>query len=336
DDARDSFLVGLAAGVAAMIKPSGLAVLAAFGIAVIFRGRRVVAHAAAAAAGLAIPLAVTLLYLQAADLLLVMPAISRQIAGYAANSAWEPWDFLKPVIVFIILGFPMLIRGVVFRRPRHRQAIGINPPIALFAILWITLEAAGIAAQARMYAYHFLVLAAPAGLLFGLIPRKTRPWPLAAALLIPAFFSGGGGIQVLAHARDALRPSASEDYLAAHTRPGETVWLNGMMRLLIRTDLQPGSRYLMNFLWANDDDAPLKFCNAMLSDFDQRRPKYIVLPTQFDRYIHAQSDHIKELGLRPTRKANFIRAWMELRDYVQKNYRPEAQVEWETVYRRGS
>ncbi len=169
-------------GVAAMVKPSGLAVLAAFGIALIFRRRRILVHAAAAAAGLAIPLAATLAYFHAADLFAILPAISRQIADYAANSPWEPWDLSKPVIVILILGFPMLVRGYIFRRPQHRESIRPDRIIAIFAILWLTLEAAGIVAQRRMYSYHFLVLAAPASLVFGLIPRISRPVPLAAAL----------------------------------------------------------------------------------------------------------------------------------------------------------
>ncbi len=206
--------------------------------------------------------------------------------------------------------------------------------MVIFAMVWLVLEAAGVAAQKRMYAYHFLVLAAPASLLFGLIPRRLRPWPLAAALALPALFSLFGGCQVLADAPNSLKRSASEEYLAVHAQPGDAVWLDGMMRLLVRTDLAPGSRYPMTFLWVNDDEAPLRYCREMLGDFDRRRPKYIVLPTKFDHYVHALSDHIKELGLRPRRKANFIRAWIELRDYVQKNYHAEAPVDWETVYRR--
>jgi len=277
---------------------------------------------------------VTFAYLQAADLFAILPAIWRQIADYAANSPWEPWDLSKPVIVILILGFPMLIRGYVFRRSQHREAFGAKRSIALFAILWLALEAAGIVAQRRMYSYHFLVLAAPASLLFGLIPRNLRPVPLAAALIAPALFSVFGGIQVLADASNSMRPTASEEYLTTHAQPGDAVWLDGMMRLLIWTDLQPGSRYPMTFLWVNDDDAPLRYCNAMLSDFDQRRPKYIVLPTRFDYYIHALSERIKELGLRPRRKANFIHAWLLLQDYVQRNYHAEATADWETIYRR--
>jgi hypothetical protein len=334
DDARDSFVVGLAAGVAAMVKPSGLAILAAFGVALILRRRRILAHAVAAAAGLAIPLAATLAYFHAADLFAILPAISRQIADYAANSPWEPWDLSKPVIVILILGFPMLVRGFIFRRPKHREAVRPDRTIAIFAILWLTLEAAGIVAQRRMYSYHFLVLAAPASLVFGLIPRISRPGSLAAALLVPACFSMYGAIQVLADAPKSLLPTASEDYLAAHAQTGDAVWLDGMMRLLIRTDLQPGSRYPMTFLWVNDDDAPLRYCDAMLSDFDQSRPKFIVLPTKFDTYVVALSQRIKELGLRPRRKANFIHAWHLLHDYVLRNYHAETQADWETIYRR--
>jgi hypothetical protein len=334
DDARDSFLTGLATGVAAMVKPSGLAVLAAFGIAILFSRRRMFVHAVAAAAGLGIPFAATFAYLQAADLLAILPAIWRQIADYAANSPWEPWDLSKPVIVILILGFPMLVRGYIFRRPRHREAIRPDRIIAFFAILWLAFEAAGIVAQRRMYSYHFLVLAAPASLLFGLIPRNSRPVPLAAALIAPALFSIFGGIQVLADAPGSMLPTASEEYLTAHAQPGDAVWLDGMMRLLIWTDLQPGSRYPMTFLWVNDDDAPLRYAHAMVSDFEERRPKYIVLPTKFDHYVRALSERIKELGLRPQRKANFIHAWSLLREYVLNNYHAEANADWETIYRR--
>jgi hypothetical protein len=335
DEAKDAFLVGLAAGVAAMLKPSGLAVLAAFGIAIFFKHRRWLSHFAAATAGFAIPAAATFTYLRAANLLGVVPEIWRQISGYASNSPWEPWDLSKPVVVIVILGFPMLIRSVVFRRREHRVSTRTDWSIALFAIFWILLEAGGIAAQRRMYAYHFLVLAAPASVLFGLIPRKSSSLPLAATLVIPALLSAFAGILVLANAPNSLARSAPEDYLADHAQPGDAVWLDGMMRLLVRTDLQPGSRYPMTFLWVNDDDAPLRYCDAMLADFDRTRPKFIVLPTQFDRYVHAVSDHIKELGLRPNRKANFIAAWMRLREYVQRNYHAEARAGADTIYRRG-
>jgi hypothetical protein len=340
NDWRDSLLVGLAAGVAAMVKPSGLAALGAFSIAMAWQQRRawrrLSIHAAAAAAGLAIPAAVTVVYFRAADLFAALPGIWRQIADYAANSPWEPWDLSKPVIILLIVGFPMLVRGVIFRRPQHHVGGHPGRSILPFALLWMAMECAGIVAQRRMYAYHFLVLAAPASVLFGLIPRRPRVLPMAAALALPAAFSIFGACQVLADAPNSLGREPSEDYLAAHARPGDAVWLDGMMRLLVVTDLQPGSRYPMTFLWVNDDEAPLRYCRAMLEDFDQRRPKYIVIPTDFELYGRKLANRIKELGLRPERKANFIRAWTQLGDYVRKNYRPEARLAWETIYRRGS
>ena len=338
DDPRDSLLAGLAAGTAAMLKPSGLGVLAAFAAATVWQHRRdlgrLLVHAAGAATGLAIPALVALAYLIAADLLREMPTIWRQIARYAADSPWEPWDISKPIIVLVIAGFPMLVRGVVFRRPDHRLANHTNRSVLIFALVWMVLEAAGVAAQRRMYAYHFLVLAAPAALLFGLIPRKSAPLPLAAALALPMLLSAWGSALVLRNAHNPLGRLAASDYLAAHAQENDAVWQDGMPRLLIETNLKPGSRYPMTFLWVNGDDAPLDYCRAMLRDFDRRRPRYVLLPTRIDWYIQAVSTHIKELGLNPRRQTNYVKAWHDLRDYVQKNYSPEAQVGKETVYRR--
>jgi hypothetical protein len=345
DDSRDSFLVGLSAGVAAMLKPSALAVLGAFAVVMLWQYRnrigRLLAHFAAAIAGLLIPAVVSFAYLFSADLLKEMPAIWRQIARYASQSPWEPWDLSKPVIVLVIAGFPMLIRGFIFRRREHRAGSGrtgaeSNHPILIFACLWLILECAGVAMQRRMYAYHFLVLAAPASLLFGLIPRKSSALSLVAALALPMLLSVVGAAFTLKDAHDPLEHLAASDYLSAHAQPTDAVWQDGMMRLLIETDLKPGSRYPMTFLWVNDDNAPLEYCRAMLADFDRRRPKYILLPTKIDWYIDAVSNHIKELNLNPQRKKNFVSAWIELRDYVRKNYRPEAQIGRETIYRRAT
>jgi hypothetical protein len=338
DDTRDSFLAALAAGVAAMVKPSGLAPLAAFVIAIAWQKRRDVlrlfAHALAAAIGLAIPVTASLLYFQAGDLFPVLPTIWKQVSDYASNSPWEPWDLSKPVIIFLIAGFPMIILGFVFRRPRHRINIRSETAILLFAIAWTSLECAGVVAQRRMYAYHFLVLAGPASLLFGLIPRHPRVMPLAAALSGPIIFSLFGAGQVLVEAPKSMGLTASETYFSTHAQPGETIWEDGMMRLLILTDMRPGSRYPMTFLWANTDTAPLEMSGAMLADFDQTRPKYMVIPTNFRPYGLKLANRIKELGLRPERKANFIKAWDALGDYVHANYQPLTQADWETIYVR--
>jgi hypothetical protein len=340
DDPRDSLLVGLAAGTAALLKPSGLGVLAAFAIATIWQHRRkfrrLTIRAAATAAGLAIPALVALAYLIAADLLRELPTIWRQIARYAAESPWEPWDISKPIIVLVIAGFPMLIRGVVFRRPDHRIAGNVNRSILIFAVIWMILECAGVVAQRRMYAYHFLVLAAPAALLFGLIPRKSAVFPLVAALALPMLLSAYGSILLLHDAHNPMEHLAASEYLTAHASANDAVWQDGMQRLLIETNLKPGARYPMTFLWVNGDDTPLEYCGVILSDFNQRRPRYILLPTRIDWYIQAVSTHIKELGLNPKRQANYVKAWHNLRDYVQAHYHPEVQVGKETIFRRSN
>ncbi len=82
DDARDSFVVGLSAGMAALLKPSGLAVLFAFAIAMMLRRRRMdrlMMHGVCALLGLSIPAGAMLIYLADTDLLSRFPEIQRQI-----------------------------------------------------------------------------------------------------------------------------------------------------------------------------------------------------------------------------------------------------------------
>src|SRR5205823_2667992 len=153
-----------------------------------------------------------------------MPSLYRQIRTYAANSAWQWSDISKPLIVLAMLGFPLLVRGWIFRRSEHHEASRANRHVIGFLLIWLALEMAGVVAQGRMYAYHFLVLAAPAALLFGALPRRDRAVPLFLALAPMAIFSIYGGaltIELTYRARSRLEVS---DYLAAHATPGDSVW----------------------------------------------------------------------------------------------------------------
>ena len=70
EDRRDAFAVGLCAGTAAMLKPSGLAVGAAFALAVICAAsswRAVLKLGVASFLGLLLPLIMAVIYLAAAD-----------------------------------------------------------------------------------------------------------------------------------------------------------------------------------------------------------------------------------------------------------------------------
>ena len=60
---------------------------------------RLVAHLGACGLGLLIPAVCVLRYLLASDILGDMPALCRQIARYAANSATDPWDLVKLLVV---------------------------------------------------------------------------------------------------------------------------------------------------------------------------------------------------------------------------------------------
>ena len=108
-----------------------------------------------------------------------MPGLYRQIAQYAASSIWTNEDWLKLPIVLLFIGFPFLVRGWIFRRDRINA--WIDPRMCLFVMLWLALEAAGVVMQRRMYAYHFMLIAPPAALLFGMLARQMRAVSLTAA-----------------------------------------------------------------------------------------------------------------------------------------------------------
>lgn len=338
DDGRDSFLIGLSAGTAMMLKPSSIAVLAAFGLAVLLhwlgRPRRLVKHALFALAGLAIPAAVSFVYFAEADLTKELPAIWRQVASYAAHSRLEWWDIGKWIVVIVIAAFPFLVRGVIFRRKEDSAPV-IYPAAALvFSLTWLMIEVAGVVAQKRMYPYHFFVLTPPVALLFGMLPRTDRLLPLVAALALPLLLSLYGGWCLFDKYNPRTDRLPTSEYFATHAAPGDAVWQDYMMRLLVETDLQPGSRYCTTFLWANDQAAAHYYSQALLRDLATRRPRYIVLPTALDAYIAKICSQLRELELDPIRRANYIQAWGTLRSYVSENYLPEAQVGHETIFRR--
>ncbi len=338
DRAIDTFVVGLCAGTAMLLKPTGVAVAGALAIALAIRHRRnlprLFPHDAAMLGGAAIPLGVLLIYLIGADILRDMPELYRQIARYAAGTVWQTEEWLKLPIVLLMIGFPFVVHGFIGRKHARLE----NPcyfGVWHIVILWLALEAAGIVMQRRMYAYHFLVLAPPAALLFGMIPRKARVESLAAALVPVAMLSiYCGSISFQYSYRGDQTRLAASDYLAAHTRAGDAVWQDEMMRLLIETDLKPGARVPMTFLFANDDEAPLVFSKMIVDDFDRIRPKYVVLQTDLARVVDFQRHHIKELGDVPVRGENFEIGWARIADYVHANYVPEARVGHETMWRR--
>jgi hypothetical protein len=334
---RDAFVVGLAAGCAAMLKPTGVAVLVAFAVAGIVAWRRtpwkLIRHGGAARFGLAIPAVVTLVYLVVTDVWRDMPALYRQISSYAAATPFEWIDVLKPLTVVVIVGFPMLVRGWIGRRDRIETG-DTSRPIVIFLIAWLVFEFIGVLAQRRMYAYHFLPLAPPAALLFAAIPRRERLAHLAAALLPAAAASIVFGGVLISTADEKRDMTAAAEYLLDHARPGERVWQDWMARTLIETGLEPGSRVPLTFLFMNHDAAPQEFSRMILDDFARLEPEYVVLHTDLEARIADLCLRSPELAASPVRAENYRRAYRAIEAYVKVNYAPEADVGRQTVYRR--
>ncbi len=336
EDWRDAFAVGLCAATAALLKPSGCAVAIAFAAATLIYAstwQTAFKLALGGLAGAALPLATALAYLIAADNLLDLPAIAKQISMYAANSSWVAADFVKPIIVLVLAGFPFFVRGVIFRRSRDRADSSIKPAMWMFLIGWLILEIVGVAAQRRMYAYHFLVLAPPLALIFGAIPRQARADALAAALAPLMIFSLYGAVLVFQNPTE--RPElAVSAYLNAHAAPTDKAWKDDATRMLLETGLHCGSRYPLTFLFANYDSAPLEYSNEILKDFDRSHPQYIVLRADFDSYVKHQCKYILELERFPTRRANFQIAWNQIAQYVRDHYTVETTIGHEQIWRR--
>jgi hypothetical protein len=332
----DALVVGLAAGVAAMIKPTGLAPLAAWVLVLLLQPRRRLQHLAAALIGLSMPVAVTIIYLVRFDILREMPELYRQISAYASNTPLDWEDVLKPITILSLAGFAPLIRGWVYRRGEHRCGDEAAPPrpIVLFSGLWFAIELAGAMLQRRMYAYHFLPVAPPAALLFGLIPRRNLAMPLIASLGPMMLFSLLGSLEVLKYPDPRVPIMPTSAYLLRHASPGDAVWEDALPRLLLETNLRPGARYPLMFLMGNYDTAALDYIPTLLDDFERRRPKFVILPTNVDEKIRSETTFCAHLARSPERSKNFAWAWHEVEKYVKAHYVAEVQIRGETVYRR--
>ena len=340
DNWRDAAVAGLCAGCAAMLKPTGLAALGAFAIttSVLHHQdwRRLLRHGGAAAAGLCIPLGVVLLYLINTRILADMPQLVRQIQRYAAETPWELSDYCKPFVVAVIALFPVVVRAWVFRRDEYRLPIDTNRPAALFAVCWLALELIGAVMQSRMYAYHFLPVAAPAALVYAMWPRKDRVASLAAAIVPLAFASIIASGEIMAFYWNTPMRSPVSDYLIARTAPTDAVWSDSYPRILLETNCKPGARIPLTFLFLNYDTAPLEYSEVMLRDFEDRRPKYMIMPLDLRDKLRDETTRAPELLNRPQRRQNYVRAWTRIDDYVKRHYRLEKCLDGQLIYRRCS
>jgi hypothetical protein len=332
-----AFIAGLAAGTGAMLKPTAMGVLVAMMIAMVVQHRdlrRIITIAFATATGLAIPLIVTLLYLVNADLLRDMPALYHQISTYAHETVFDAVELIKPLAAFLLLGFPMMVRGIICRRHRDPRSSWPFSPAIVFAITWLIIETTGVILQRRMYAYHFLPMVPPAALLFGFIPRINRPTSLAAALLPIALLSIHQACGVISTTPAGQSPMPISRYLIDHTKPTDAVWMDAWPRLVLETGRQPASRLPFTFLFTNYDSAGLDYSAGVIADFERTKPMYIVLPVPLDKRMQYQIDFIPELNRRPMRQANYIAGWRRIDAYTLSHYTKETMIGNDAIYRR--
>jgi len=342
-DRRDALAGGLAAGCAALVKPTGAGVLGAFVIAICFvffltnlqlsRKRQMGALLLSGAVGFMFPVLVAVLYLHESDQLRLMPSIARQIAEYAAQSSFAWDDLMRPAILLALFGVALLIRGWVYRRPVHRETCVAPIHAWLFVIAWLAIELTGILMQRRMYAYHFLPLCAPAALLFAAIPRRATIAQLAGPLALPVIFSVWGAADTLRVATDQP-PNwpAVASWLDQHTLPGERIWRDNTPQILLNTDLRSASRMQLSFVFQNSNRAPAHFSDMLIDDWRHTRPRYIVLPADLPEYIERHCKYVNELARIPARQASFRSAWHAMTTFVSERYEAVADVGDERVW----
>jgi hypothetical protein len=328
--------IGLSAGVAGIIKPTGMAVLGAYGLAALWVApREALKPLIYAALGAAVPIVAVFAWTVHAGLLGEMPELLRQISLYGNQTTLLPEDLVKGAVVATLLGFPMIMRWRCRREIPMATPCASSAGVVLFAFAWLAFECVGIVAQRRMYMYYFLVLAPPCALLFGLIPRPARTknlaWALGPILVCMLCFSA----PLLGKLPYGFQRAALTEYLTAHANANDPIFADWMPRVLLESDLQPGSRYPHLWYFGNHDLAPLDYTRTLLNDFDQRRPVYVVLPARLDAYI---ADELEQpfIRSRPERAKNVVVAWGRIHTYLAAHYKTETTVGMWQVYRRNA
>lgn len=335
---RLDLLVGLAAGCAAMIKPGAAAVALAY-LAMLAMVRspaespRWWKRALCVGAGSALPAAGVLWWCRQQRILDLLPMVWREIQLYTQETplGWPFW--IKLPLLVAAFGFPVMVRQAAFRRPADRENELNRSSIRTFALLWLGFELAGVVLQRRMYLYYFLVLVPPMALIYGLLPRPDRLWPIVAGLLPAMLIStwmSARPARVLSHGVPILPASR---YLLEHTSPRDAIWGEPMARLVLETDRPAGARFATTWYFANHDQAPKIFLKQLLEDWDRARPLYIVLPANQRQWVRGVTEIVPVLSMRPIRKENFLWAWGKIDEYLERNYELESTVEGQHLYR---
>jgi hypothetical protein len=248
DDPFADFTAGLAAGVAAMAKPGGAGVAVVLMICLL-RHRPI--RILLVIAGFAVPTLATVYYTMRSGAWPYLPGVIRDISRYATGTPMGATSVLKIGIVLAVFGLPFLVTAI--GKKSHRITTRhSSSPVVQFAALWLLVDFLAAVAQRRLYPYHFLPLACPAALLYGLL-APARPMRVALGLLPIALLSLTWEGSSLSHLDRGFRHTAVADYIAAHTGSTDTVFADQAGRLLIETDRAPGSRLGTFFYFVNSD-----------------------------------------------------------------------------------
>jgi len=327
-----SFLTGLLAGAAAMQKPTAGAVAAAFILTLLFAIPRPSKSILATLAGLLVAPALVLLWTIRAGLLPDMPALLHEIALYGSGTPIVGSDWIKPFLALLVGGLPFLFVKICRTGPTTPSPAP-SRLLKLFAWSWLLLELTGVILQKRMYIYHFLPLAMPLAILFGIACQNRRPHVYAIALapiLALSLFGTKSDFAILL--KSGVENLPESNYLLTHAQPTDTVIGDPLERLLMETHLRCGARYAHLFYFMNHDQAPLQYVHTFLEDLDHNHPQWAVFRTDSKTHRQMQCKGQTMLSENPTRKTNFLTAWQEIDDYVETHYTPVAQAGEMTIY----
>jgi hypothetical protein len=203
----------------------------------------------------------------------------------------------------------------------------------MFLWVWLLLEVVGVVLQKRMYAYHFLPILVPAGMLVATMPRRVSVRGIAVAMMLPLALSVPPSIELLR--ADVPGRLEISDELLRRVNTGsvepeardkreawvDRVWMDGYARLLIETDLKPASRVPLTFLFINDDEAADRYATMLLEDLAiDDGARFIVMPTSVGDYVQMHVAQVRELVEYPKRAEAYAKAWGRIERFVEAGY----------------
>jgi len=339
------FILGFCAGIAAMIKPTGGAVFGAF--AITFLAQRKWRAFIPATIGFLLPLLTVFAWTASAGLLPEMPSLWREISLYGSQTPLPITEFLiKSATIAVIAGFTLyaarrLGRGAPITQPATPtpQLFNQISALTLFVLTWLALECFGVYVQKRMYAYHFLPIAAPLALLCARMVAGFTAKPLGllaafAPIVALSLLWSRTDLKTLYTTGPAPLPEST--YLLTNAAPGDRVVGDGIERLLMETHLRSGTRYAHLFYLANHDLAPAEYGARFLADMESNRPEWAIFESPEIWRQHRQLT-IREMPLfaeRPIRAQAYLQATDQIQTYIESHYTPQAQLGNKTIWKR--